>query len=334
MTVKRSAFLFVMVVLAVGLLLASLSAAAFLLKDSSSDYRLVSVWGGEGEGPGEFTYPSGVKIYRNELFVVDTNSHRIQVFDLDGAFIRQFGEPGTAPGQLNRPWNIFFADGELYVAGYGSNRIDVLDPDGSFKRTIELRGGGAFDGPISLARDANDHLIVVDFYNHRIVRMTSEGEFVSQWGTTGRIGIGAGEFNYPMDLVTSRDGRLVYVADSYNDRIQVFGADGEFKFKWGGPFAANLLVSAYDWFPFDGWFAVASAIAMDRLGTLYVGDWRNKRIQVFSGDGTFLTAFGAEGDDALGGVSGIAVADDGSVFVVDQGKRVVQKWQPTSPGTE
>ena len=79
---------------------------------------------------------------------------------------------------------------------------------------------------------------------------------------------------------------------------------------------------------------MASAIAIDADGRLFVGDWENHRIQIFDGDGAFLGAFGAEGDDALGGIGGIAVADDGSVFVVDQGKRVVQKWAPAPGGMD
>ncbi len=107
----------------------------------------------------------------------------------------------------------------------------------------------------------------------------------------------------------------------------MYGADGEYKFKWGGPFAYNSLITYFHWFPFDGWFADPKALAVDSASRIYVGDSSNKRIQVFEGDGSFVTAFGAERENEFGSISGIDVAGDGSIFVVDESKRTIQKWQ-------
>jgi DNA-binding beta-propeller fold protein YncE len=49
-------------------------------------------------------------------------------------------------------------------------------------------------------------------------KFTSEGVFVSKWGTRGS---GDGEFRGPADVAVASDGS-VYVADSHNDRIQKF----------------------------------------------------------------------------------------------------------------
>ena len=66
-------------------------------------------------------------------------------------------------------------------------------------------------------------------------------------------GFWAGEFNYPTDVALGPEGTL-YVADGFNDRIQVFGADGRFLRKWGGPFAMNISG------PFNGWFATVTSV--------------------------------------------------------------------------
>ena len=54
--------------------------------------------------------------------------------------------------------------------------------------------------------------------NHRIQRFTSEGVFVSKWGTGGT---GNGEFSGPEGVAVASDGS-VYVSDVNNHRIQKF----------------------------------------------------------------------------------------------------------------
>ena len=147
-----------------------------------------------------------------------------------------------------------------------------------------------------------------------------------QWGVTRKIGIRAGEFNYPTDVAFGPDGTL-YVADGYNDRVQAFDRDGSLSLKWGGPFAMNIFG------PFNGWFATVTSVAVDENGNVFVADFYNHRIQKFSPDGTFLTRFGAKGraqgqfDHAIA----VAVAGDGTVFAVDFGNNRIEKWQPATP---
>ena len=70
---------------------------------------------------------------------------------------------------------------------------------------------------------------VTDHSNHRIKKFTSDGTFVSQWGTYGG---GDGQFHYPTGVTVASDGS-VYVAGPANSRIQKFTSDGVFVSKWG-----------------------------------------------------------------------------------------------------
>ena len=81
--------------------------------------------------------------------------------------------------------------------------------------------------------------------------------------------------------------------------------------------------------PFNGWFAVATSIAIGPQGNLFVADFYNDRIQKFKPDGTFLTAFGATGQrpGQFKFAIAVAVADDGSVFVADFGNNRIEKWR-------
>ncbi len=264
---------------------------AFIPSPKEPGYEFVAAWGGKGAGPGRFRDPTGIAVAGAEVFVADARNGRIQVFDFDGNFRRQFGKPGTALGDLKRPMNLRIANGELYVAEYWNDRIQVFGLDGTARRIIGGSGSapGRFNAPGGVAVAANGDLFVADFYNQRIQQLRPDGTIVRQLGRTGEVGIWAGEFNYPTDVAIGRDG-TVFVADGYNDRSQEFGADGTYLRRWGGPFGLNIFG------PFNGWFATVTSVAVDKDGNLFVADFYNHRVQKFAPDGTFLTSFGGRGD--------------------------------------
>ena len=263
---------------------------AFVPSAKEPPYAFVTAWGEKGSAPGQFNDPTGIALAGDEVFVADSRNGRIQVFDLDGRFKRQFGTPGKGPGQLGRPMNLTIHKGELYVAEYFNDRIQVFSLDGQSRRLIGKSGNGPgeFNAPGGVAVALNGDVLVADFYNHRIQQLKSDGSFVRQWGATGKIGIRAGAFNYPTDVAFGPEGEL-YVADGYNDRIQEFRLDGTAVRKWGGPFAINIFG------PFNGWFATVTGVTVDQKGNVFVADFYNHRIQKFAADGTFLASFGAKG---------------------------------------
>jgi len=130
---------------------------AFVPAAKEPGYDSVSAWGGKGAGPGQFNDPTGIAVADGEVFVADSRNGRIQVFDLDGTFIRQFGKPGTALGELKRPMNLRIANGELYVAEYWNDRVQVFGLDGAPRRIIGGGGSGPgrFKAPGGIAIAAN-----------------------------------------------------------------------------------------------------------------------------------------------------------------------------------
>ena len=91
-----------------------------------------------------------------------------------------------------------------------------------------------------------------------------------------------GEFAKPTNVAVDKEGN-VYVADTWNNRIQVFDADGEFIRAWGkngdGP----------------GYFARPKGIAIDRDGHVWVADAVQDRVQVFTPEGRLLIYMGGHG---------------------------------------
>lgn len=313
----------------IALTLASLAAVLILLtwllwmpSMREPSYAFVRSWGELGDQAGQFNDPTGIAVTQEEIFISDARNARIQVFDFDGRFKRQFG----GSGQLGRPMNLSIHGAEVYVADYWNDRIQVFTLDGKALRSIGGPGDGPgeFNAPSGVAITANGDLYVADFYNHRIQHLKADGQFIEQWGNTVEAGIWAGQFNYPTDVALAKDERL-YAADGYNDRVQVF-KKGEFLQKWGGPFALNIFG------PFNGWFATVTSVEVGPQGNVFVADFYNNRIQKFTPDGTFLTTFGEEGDGQgqFNHAIAAAVTAEGIVFVVDFANHRIQKWRPAS----
>ena len=85
-------------------------------------------------------------------------------------------------------------------------------------------------------------------------KFTSEGVFVSQWGTYGS---GAGEFYYAYGVAVASDGS-VYVADTDNNRIQKFAVGpslipegGRYRGKINNEIEHRLLGQPSQWFESD-----------------------------------------------------------------------------------
>jgi hypothetical protein len=137
--------------------------------------------------------------------------------------------------------------------------------------------------------DANGRRYVSDEFNHRIV---VEEPFGKSWAF-GQKGQGAGDLRFPRGLALSMGlsaaATRLYVADTWNHRVQVFDGRGALKFSFGGignghgQFRApSDLVIAHPVLPFEGDKGTVTA------PVLVVADQWNARVQVFDLDGAWL----------------------------------------------
>src|SRR5579872_7347921 len=83
--------------------------------------------------PGDFSKPTGVAVDQDgNLYVAGTLNARIEVFDADGAFIRQFGKRGDGPGYFAMPKGLAIdCDGHIWVADSLQNRVQVYSQEGN-----------------------------------------------------------------------------------------------------------------------------------------------------------------------------------------------------------
>jgi sugar lactone lactonase YvrE len=142
------------------------------------------VIGHAGAGPGEFNRAEGLCVdAEDRLYVADSCNHRVQVFNPDGTFLRQFGRAGAAPGELSYPYDVRVdAAGHVFVCEFGNSRIQVFDAEG---RSLEIIGGpgfapGQFNNPWSLAMDSAGNLYVADATNHRVQKLIRRPRHASE----------------------------------------------------------------------------------------------------------------------------------------------------------
>ncbi len=177
---------------------------------------------------------------------------------------------------------------------------------------------GQFQRPRDLEVAADGSLYVVDTDNHRIQHLAPDGRVLHIWGTYGDITAGfapGGSFNQPWGIGLAGDGS-VYVADTWNHRIQKFTAEGEFITMWGY-FGQGEAPEAF-WGPRD--------VAVDAQGRVFVTDTGNKRVVVFDAQGNYLTQFGSAGyaPGQLDEPVGIAIDSLGRIYIADTWNRRIQ----------
>ncbi len=251
-------------------------------------------WAVLGEGDGRFRGGArSIAIDRTgDLYVLDVNS--VQKFTPTGEFRARW----KTKGQMARRLAVD-SHSNLYVTHENSHAVTKLDPNGNVISQWGCAGTG--DGlsavPGSIAIDPAGRLVVADVWNGRILRFTSEGRFVSQWGGETWAEV--------RGLTTDTSGNL-YCADA--DEVQKYNRDGKLIGRWGGSGSG------------DGQFQFVSAIAVDPSGNVYAADSGNSRVQKFTGDGKLLAKWGTEGtgDGQFSGPFFIAADGSGNVWVGDQ----------------
>lgn len=155
------------------------------------------------------------------LYVTDTGSQSIKVFDADGEMVREFGGRGDAPGLFNFPTYLWMdARRGLLVTDSLNFRIQRFDENGNFLNVFGQHGdlAGNHARPKGVATDTFGHIYVTDALFHSLQVFNSDGEFLISIGDRGQE---PGQFWLPNSIFISGD-NTIYVADSYNKRVQVF----------------------------------------------------------------------------------------------------------------
>jgi DNA-binding beta-propeller fold protein YncE len=114
--------------------------------------------------PGNFSLPTHCAVDADgNLYVTDTLNNRVEVFDADGKFIREWGKAGDGPGRFGRPKGISVdRDGHVWVADAMLQRVQVFDQQGQLLMYFGQEGtlAGQFSALAEVAVDKNTNRVV------------------------------------------------------------------------------------------------------------------------------------------------------------------------------
>ncbi|MDD2928889.1 MAG: tetratricopeptide repeat protein [Sideroxydans sp.] len=218
----------------------------------------------------------------------------------------------------NKLGKLLASGGGLLFVARQDGAVDAIKDDGKVAYTLAVKAGDAelLSRPEGAAV-TGDTLYVVDSDTDQVVMYALPGGKYK-----GRFGAKAGGFFGGDDQaldgprgIAVHEG-VVYVADSGNKRIQMFGVNGVFihtlplHVKGGNQKSEELpwqLKKAVD-------------IALDDMGRIYVLDSDEEQVKVYGPSGQYLRSF-----KDIGSPVALAVAEDG-VYVADEEKQVVSKF--------
>lgn len=249
---------------------------------------------------------------------------------------KDFSLPNWSPSARMRLYIRKDIVGQLWNYGAAPSTEPILaDPyEGKEANLVadQIIGGpgsepGQFQRPRGIAAAADGSLYVADTDNHRIQHFAPDGSVLDVWGSFGDVTTGqvpGGVFNQPWGISVGPDGS-VYVADTWNHRIQKFNPEGQLITMWG--YFGQAEQPEALWGPRD--------VHVDSEGRVFVTDTGNKRVVVFDENGQFITQFGSAGlapgqfDEPVG----ITMDAEGRVFVADTWNQRVQEFIQAEDGS-
>ncbi|HEV2445038.1 MAG TPA: IPT/TIG domain-containing protein, partial [Candidatus Sulfopaludibacter sp.] len=267
------------------------------------------------------------------------------------------GDGGQATGaQLNGPYGVWVdANGNVDIADLTNQVIRQVNSSGVIS-TIAGNNTGGYSGdgapaisaqlgnPFAVVTDTSGNLYITDSFTNRVRIVTPDGNINTLIGTGWNVfGCPNGPtvnitIQKPLGMATDSAGNL-YFADSDNNCVRMVTPNGNIR-TVAGTGATGL--------PGDGGPAInarlyrPSAVAVDAWGDIFIADTFNSRIRMVTPDGNINTIAGGTGvgytgdgfiatNARLNFPSGVAVDNNGLVYIADSNNNVIRLLTPQAP---
>ncbi|WP_455200218.1 6-bladed beta-propeller [Kaarinaea lacus] len=164
----------------------------------------------------------GDRIYVLDGGGINSEWHRVIVFDEEGNKLNEIGRRGSNQGEFNLPNQLTVgSDGTLYVLDAGNFRIQAFSPEGEFLRSWGKVGRnlGNLARPRGIATDTQGNVYVSDgaFRNFQI--FSQDGKLLLFIGEPG-LEDKPGQFVLPAGIAVDETDR-VYIVDQVHHKVDV-----------------------------------------------------------------------------------------------------------------
>ena len=208
---------------------------------------------GDGKGEGKMSYPRGLLIRGNKVFVF--HSDCILVYQLDGKFVSSIGSKGSGELQFNYPWGLSTDEynNDIYICDYNNHRIQIISENLQFKSQFRK---DTLHYPCDI-KHYKDNIFILDesnpclhIYNRDLVLQQSvvtrgRGQqvsipwffFIDNFGNILITDLGSdsililnSEFEFihkisvskPMGITMDRDDRIIVTSNASHNCLQLF----------------------------------------------------------------------------------------------------------------
>lgn len=311
--------------------------------------------GGTGSGDfngtaASFNLPTVVTLDSfGNVFVVDRSNHKIRKITPSGDVTTFAGSGvlgnvdgvGTAASFRFPDGAVFDSHDNLFVSDQSNHKIRKITPDGTVTTFAGSGAIGSADGigtaasffyPAGMAVDADDNLLVAEYGNNKIRKITPNGDVTTTAGT-GIPGSADGEaataqFDGPTGVGVDSFGN-VFVADYGSNKIRKIDALGNVT-----TFAGSGASGSANGIGTNASFNHPAIVAVDEDNNLFVTDEGNHKIRKITASGVVSTFAGTGTVGAAGGVwssaqfnfpTGVAVDASDNIFVSDYGNNKIRK---------
>ena len=267
-------------------------------------YHPVRSFGSRGKAQGQFYCPRNIAINAKtgNIAVADADSKRVQLFNPDGIYLREYGQKGLdAKTRLNAtdfPISVAFnKSGDVIISDSGY--ISCFAENGQFINNISNKH---LDKPLSISIARDGCMLLCDIGDNKVKVLSPDGtELLKSFSCPGFD-------KSPLFALHHQD--RFFVSYGPDHCVKVFNNEGEYLYDIGteGP----------------GKLCGCSGIAADRFNHLLVCNSEN--CKVFTLEGKFLNLI-IELPAQLQRIFSVAVSNAGQVFITDAGKHCVHVFE-------
>ena len=251
-----------------------------------------------------------------ELFVLDSETSKITIFDIKGNLKQSWGTMGNTDGQLNSPASILAEKTLVHVSDAGNSRIVTFDNDGNFIRNWGNSGINyqSVQNPTDIAVDDSGIYYVSDGNQNKIIKFNTNGTYV---GEINSILTASAKFS-SIESITVHDDDA-FLLSSTNNRILNFHSTGGFLKSFGTTGDGDKQLQN------------PTSLEFADNDNLYVADSQNNRVLVLNTAGEYVAKWGTFGNGLgeFNKMTGIDVDSNGNIWVADSGNRI-QKFASLS----